>query len=403
MTRIKLFVYLIVLLSAMPVGAQYYTNYPTLDEPIHYLESYYPEIRLREDQTQAAFLLILLNLVSPRDEIKPHDMAPPEDLEAIGLSERLYNLLGLDEVKFSLEAVREEFKFQREAYNILSERLVYLQGKIAEQIAMEPNQQDVARLAVISFVHPDPLVRIAAAPLLIVLTDDDKEALEELRRGTQRKDQRLSLLAATLLARFSAHDSALDQLVQGHQSSPGREEEPKTTTVVHGTWASSQSWWRNGYPFFEYMEHDIPVDDLFLGDDPFAWSGNWSANAREQAAMELTTWAAQHNEICLNVVAHSHGSNVALLASNSVRFGRMILLSTPAHPHLYSPGDYRSLFSLRVRLDLVVLADGGGNKFPEWSELREKYFGWFNHSATHNESRWAQKDIPGWLTDETCP
>jgi hypothetical protein len=67
MSRITLLVCLIVLLSAMPVGAQYYTNYPTLDEPTHYLESYYPEVRLREDQTQAAFLLILLNLVSSRD------------------------------------------------------------------------------------------------------------------------------------------------------------------------------------------------------------------------------------------------------------------------------------------------------------------------------------------------
>ncbi len=406
MTRIKLLVCLIVLLSAMPTGAQHYTNYPTLDKPTNYLKSYHPDIRYREDQTQAAFLLILLNLVSPREGIKPADMAPPEDLETIRLTKSLYRLLEFDKVKLSIESIRKKFDVQREAYNELPERLVALQKEFAEQISSEPNLQDIAKLAVISYVHPDPLIRITAAPLLIVLTDGNKEALEKLRRGTKHKDDRLSLLAATLLARFSANDPALDQPAGGCKPCPpGREEEPKTTIVVHGTWANDQSWWKNGYPFFEYMEHDVPMDDLFLGDDPFAWSGNWSDNAREQAAEKLATWVTDHNEDCLNIVAHSHGANVGFLTSNSVQFGRMILLSTPAHPHLYSPKNYKSLFSVRVHLDLVVLADGGGNKFPgNWSELKERYIGWFNHSSTHYARRWENKDVPSWLAaDKMCP
>jgi|GEM_PF-3450201 len=46
MTRIKLLVYLIDLLSARPAGAQYYTNYPTLDNLSHYLESSYGDVRV---------------------------------------------------------------------------------------------------------------------------------------------------------------------------------------------------------------------------------------------------------------------------------------------------------------------------------------------------------------------
>lgn len=403
MTRINLLVYLIVLLSAMPVGAQYYSNYPALEKPVHYSESYYPDIRFREDQTQAAYLLILLNLLSPRDQIKPEHMAPPKDLEAIGLSSRLYRLPQPGEVKFSLESIRKELGFQSTAYEILPNQLVNDQRDIAKKIHEEPNLQDIAKLATMSFYHPDPLVRITAAPLLMVLTGDNKDALEELRRGTKLKDSQLSLLAATLLARFSPQDSALDQPTGGRQSGPGKEEKPNTTIVIHGTWASDQNWWKNGYSFFEYMEHDVPFDDLFLGDDPYEWSGNWSHDARKRAATKLETWATQHQEDCLNVVAHSHGGNVGFLASNSVQFGRMIMLSTPAHPHLYNPVNYKSLFSLRVHLDLVVLADGGGNKFPDWNLLQEKYLGWFNHSSTHSERLWENKQIPSWLTDNTCP
>ena len=50
---------------------------------------------------------------------------------------------------------------------------------------------------------------------------------------------------------------------------------PPHGSSVHGTWASGQTWWRNGYPFFEYLEHDVSVNDLFLGSDPFEWSGRW--------------------------------------------------------------------------------------------------------------------------------
>ena len=408
MTRIKLLVYLIGLLSALPAGAQYYTNYPTLDNPSHYLESYHGDIRVREDQTQAAFLLVLLNLLSPIEGIRQDDMVPPGDLKAIGLTERLYGVaeLNKDILPRALTAIRDEIDIQQEVYRILPDRLIDMQRSIASKIGEQPNLEDITKLAAISFVHPDPLIRIASAPLLIVLTDGEQEALEELRRGTQLKDQRLSLLATTLLARFKAKDSALEQLTEEQKPGSDPTENPHSTLVIHGTWANDENWWRNGYPFFEYLEHEVQMDDLYIGDKPFAWTGTWSHDARKQAATELATWATKNKKACLNIVAHSHGANIGFIASSGIPFGRMILLSTPAHPHRYSPKpeNYQSIFSLRVHLDLVVLADGGGNRFPaNWSGVEEKYIGWFNHSSTHYESRWEKNNVPSWLaTDKTC-
>lgn len=402
MKRIKWVIGFLFLILVVSATAQTFTNYPTLDEPIHYMESYHPVTRVREDQTQAAVLLVLLNLLSPREEIAPEDMVPPEDLRAIGLSEDIYKLLGQGQTDFAIEKFQKEFALPDHPFKELPKQLLATQRRIAENLMGGLDIGNIARLAAISSVHPDPLVRIAAAPLLIVLTDGDDAALEQLRRGTQQKDDRLSQLAATLLARFSPRDSALEQFTRHKQSGFDHDEEVKTTLVIHGTWANGNTWWRNGYQFFEYLEHGVPVDDLFLGDDPFGWSGTWKHKARVKAARELEDWILQHKETCVNIVAHSHGSNVVFVASNNTEFGRMILLSTPSHPHIYSPVNYVSLFSLRVRMDLVVLADGGGNRFPDWTNMREEYFGWFNHSATHDEGRWDSKGVPGWLPNQSC-
>ena len=396
------FLITLTVMVATPIHAQQRSNYPTVDEPAHFAESYYPETRYREDQTQAAYLLILLNLLQPQDGVSPEDMAPVNDLRSIGLSERLYEVANRSIEIHNLEAVLAKYNLVRDAPRAFNENLVQAQRKLARNVAEKAELADITDLAVISFNHPDPLVRLAAAPLLIVLTDARPMALEALRRGARSDDDRLALLALTLLARFSPKDSALDAFGDVYPTDPGAKEQPRTTVVIHGTFAQNETWWRNGYPFFEYLEHDVPITDLFLGDDPYNWSGNWSNTARQQAAAELVAWYTEHDEKCLNVVAHSHGSNVAFLADAQLKFGRMIVLSTPYHPNLYSPDADSTILSLRVHMDLVVLADGGGNRFPQMPKLTEEYIGWFNHSATHDEQRWTSKSVPSMLPGGEC-
>ncbi len=403
MTIIRFLVIITVLFSAMPAKSQFYTNYPTLDTPAHFLESYYPDIRVKEDQTQAAVLLILLNLLDPRNGISQEAVVPLRDLRRIGLSRDVYKLSALAKPlsTTSLINLRLSLNLQSTPYALLLDQFVRMQRDIARNINNNPTLEELVTLAAISLVHPDPLVRITAAPLVYILTIDGKnEALAELKRGSKRKDNRLSLIASTLLARLGAEVESPKLSMNLRRPSDGNVVS-KTTLVIHGTWASESKWWRNGYPFFEYLEHDIPFQYIYTGNNPFKWSGEYSHKAREQAALELADWAISQNKVCLNIVAHSHGANVGFLASKTVEFGRMILLSTPAHPNLYSPHsmNYESLLSLRVHLDLVILADGGGNEFPgEWSSLKEKYIGWFNHSATHYERRWEDRDVPNWLS-----
>jgi len=50
--------------------------------------------------------------------------------------------------------------------------------------------------------------------------------------------------------------------------------------------------------------------------------------------------------------------------------------------------------SIRVKLDLVILADGGGQKFND-PRITEKILPiWFDHSATHDPAVWQKYNLP---------
>jgi hypothetical protein len=53
--------------------------------------------------------------------------------------------------------------------------------------------------------------------------------------------------------------------------------------------------------------------------------------------------------------------------------------------------------SIRVRLDLVILADGGGQRFRH-PQIQENVLPlWFDHAATHEPSVWTRHNVAGWL------
>ncbi|GJL82568.1 MAG: hypothetical protein DHS20C01_22020 [marine bacterium B5-7] len=378
------------------------TGYPTLDTPPHYDESYYPDIRPVEDQTQAAYLLVLLNLVDPVEGVDPDEVAPPEHLEEIGLSKVLYDVLGVSIRQQSFEKLASGYGLEPGRFAPFSDDLLQRQREVARKISEDPNLSNIAELAVISFHHPDPLVRVAAAPLVLVTTDGRDRALDTLREGSRSDDARIRPLALTLLARYSPRDSALVAWRKTQPTDPGQMEEPGTTLVIHGTWARNNDWWQDDGNFFEYLQHDVPVDDLFLGDDPFAWSGDWDHDERVQAASDLVSWMTAHGETCVDIIAHSHGANAAFIAASQLDYGRLIVLSTPSHKTKYPTDPDTPILSIRVKLDLVVLADGGGNRFPAAPNIKEEYIGWFNHSATHYPDEWEEEGVPGIMPPGQC-
>jgi hypothetical protein len=53
--------------------------------------------------------------------------------------------------------------------------------------------------------------------------------------------------------------------------------------------------------------------------------------------------------------------------------------------------------SIRVHLDLVILADGGGQRFQHPNIAENVLPLWFDHSATHRPSVWNKYGLPAMI------
>ncbi len=83
--------------------------------------------------------------------------------------------------------------------------------------------------------------------------------------------------------------------------------------VIHGTWADNSNWSKPGGDFYCTLQKNIGTSDRITS---FRWSGSNSAEARERAAIRLShTIASYQRETKIIVIAHSHGANVAIRAS----------------------------------------------------------------------------------------
>jgi hypothetical protein len=88
-----------------------------------------------------------------------------------------------------------------------------------------------------------------------------------------------------------------------------------------------------------------------------------------------------------------------LASQQGLEIGKLIFLSCPVHRHKYAPDfdQVQDVVSIRVRLDLVILADGGGQRFRD-ARIREAVLPlWFNHSASHDPEVWRRHDVPNRL------
>lgn len=83
--------------------------------------------------------------------------------------------------------------------------------------------------------------------------------------------------------------------------------------IIHGTWASSCSWYQSGGDFFDpiarMIEQTAIVDELVS----FSWSGNLGLQAHEKAAKDLCHLICQYDSVIL--IGHSHGATVGIVAS----------------------------------------------------------------------------------------
>ena len=263
----------------------------------------------------------------------------------------------------------------------------------------DTSHETAAALLEVSLRHPQELVRVTAAASYIPVTTDPAPALAILEHGARSRDALTRNVAATALGRLDPRNRALAPLLVPRRRT-SRARRSHTALLVHGTWAVSQPWWQPPNGDFSSYYHAEVDPTLYGAADRFEWSGGYSDAARALAGNDLHTWVDGHTLDGLDFIGHSHGASVIMLANHAgPHIGRMILLSCPVHWPKYTPDFMRvgRVISIRVHLDLVILVDGGGQRFNH-PRIEEHVLPlWFDHFATHDPATWRQYNVPAML------
>jgi hypothetical protein len=272
---------------------------------------------------------------------------------------------------------------------------------LAANLYEEPTHQNAAALIAAAKWAEHELVRVAAANAAMSIMTDTRRALAILENGLRSEDPLTRDVAATSLGRFMPEHPALRELTRAEASSRP-DEASETSMLIHGTFARNNAWWQPIPPgdFHQYVRLNV-WPDLYAKSDRYEWSGGYSDGARSLAATQLVRWLSDHNERGISLMTHSHGGSVAMLASwePTVQIDKLVVLSCPVHPAKYSVnfGRVNKVVSVRVKMDLVLLADGSGSHFPDARYHEHVLPVWFNHSASHDPAVWQRYNVPAML------
>jgi hypothetical protein len=322
---------------------------------------------------------------------------PPEDLSALGFpamrvtGDRFHpaELQQLSGVRLTA-AARPRIADARRAPTSVA--------AAADNFYRDATSETAAALLETSLRHPNQLVRVAAASSYVELVVDPQPAIRILEDGLKSRNLLVRDVAAYSLAHVDPKNPKLIALLRP-RTVRSRRKPSRTSTIIHGTWASASSWWQPGGDFWTYLRNGVDPN-LYGAQDRFGWTGGYSDAARADAGTELHDWVQQHDLDGLDLFTHSHGGNVAMLANQAgTNVGRMVLLSCPVHWPKYTPqfNAQERVVSVRVHMDLVILADRGGQRFSD-PRIQENVLPlWFDHFATHDQANWAKYDIPGMI------
>lgn len=391
-------------------------KYEVVQEPIPFPQAFHESGDVAA-QTQAAVLLSLGSLLRYEE---PHthealsiamapdprslDILPEEERETLRLPREIFRLQVFRGARFDSYFVRQalseyegSFAGPQPSPGEAAERAVAVLPRVADRLAESPDPLLAAELCEAALAHPDPLVRVAAASAYtdVGMTHQQARPVKILVEGTYEEDPLVRDVAATALSRVLPGHPRLVELIQPLPL-PTEGEPSQTSTIIHGTWARQNSWWQPGGNFHSYLRTNV-APDLYSASDRFDWSGSYSDAGRAQGALDLFSWVNSHGVGGLDLFTHSHGGSVAMLANKAgMRIGRLVLLSCPVHIPKYEPnfGLVAKIVSIRVKMDLVILADGGGQRFhdPRIQEIVLPL--WFNHSLTHEPQTWINHNLP---------
>ncbi|MBM4054431.1 MAG: hypothetical protein FJ264_07140 [Planctomycetes bacterium] len=130
------------------------------------------------------------------------------------------------------------------------------------------------------------------------------------------------------------------------------------TIIIHGTWAATSTWWQEGGDFWNYINGI--TGNVYGGKDAFSWSGANKHKDRVKAAHNLVDWIKTHPCTHLDIIAHSHGGNVSLLATRlGLKIRKLITLGTPVRlEYLPDLRNIELLYNVFSTRDLVQTPAG---------------------------------------------
>lgn len=272
---------------------------------------------------------------------------------------------------------------------------------LARDILDKPDAAKAASLIEGSLHSPARLVRTSAAVAALDTTGPREDVLAALEEGAMSRDNLIRDIARTALARVWPDHPRLRNLLGKQPQIETHSRSVNTAVITHGTFARRQRWWTPAGVFYQYLNGFQP--SLHLFEESFPWSGAYSTAGRDLAARQLDAWLAAQSINQPDFFAHSHGGTVAHLATRvGTRFDRLVLLSWPHH-QAWHPDFNRvnRIIDIRVRLDLVIIADRGGQRFrvprAHRHKVEEHKNGWFNHADTHDPAYWNQYSLPSKL------
>lgn len=266
--------------------------------------------------------------------------------------------------------------------------------KVAREVYQKPSIKGAAALFEAAMASPHPLVAVAAAAGARETTRLRPKIRKTLEAAAKSKDRLVSRLALAAMSHIGPMESIADKKVIKQPVSRKRRRQSNTAVITHGTFAANGRWYRPGGDFYEALKKKRP--DLDTHDRSFRWTGAYSDKARRADALLLKQWVLDQGLMVPDFFAHSHGGTVAHLATRKgVQFDRLVLMGWPVHKKWYPDfSRVKRLIDVRVRMDLVVLLDGGAQRFRSKDfRIEEHRNGWFDHSSTHEPAYWDDHDL----------